>query len=123
MIRRPPRSTRTDTLFPDTTLFRSASAPNSGSRPDNCPNGDCRSAECRKGRACSKELSYVAIWPDGRDRSEEHTSELQSLMRISYAVFCLKNKTTARRARLDGPAERLTIYHTPENQQQKDREY
>src|SRR3546814_8934760 len=69
MIRRPPRSTRTDTLFPYTTLFRSP---------------------YRAGHR---------LWDAGvsrlrRHRSEEHTSELQSLMRISYAVFCLKKKNT-----------------------------
>src|SRR3546814_20473938 len=72
MIRRPPRSTRTDTLFPYTTLFRSTvrPAPVSSHESEAQP------------RRCSR--SY---W-----RSEEHTSELQSLMRISYAVFCLKKK-------------------------------
>src|SRR3546814_8820816 len=79
MIRRPPRSTRTDTLFPYTTLFRSV-----------------------RGRItflslCLKGSRYQAPWgaasPNGPRRSEEHTSELQSLMRISYAVFCLKKKT------------------------------
>src|SRR3546814_6051737 len=76
MIRRPPRSTRTDTLFPYTTLFRSCPTARywpSGSSPCCCRPA---SAACR----CSAE------------RSEEHTSELQSLMRISYAVFCLKKK-------------------------------
>src|SRR3546814_9460571 len=75
MIRRPPRSTRTDTLFPYTTLFRSAAfAP------------AARGAGGRRGGAGGNAR-------DLRDmRSEEHTSELQSLMRISYAVFCLKKK-------------------------------
>src|SRR3546814_1306756 len=82
MIRRPPRSTRTDTLFPYTTLFRSRSAamrqrglvqPSTGR-----PRDDLRSVQRVLG------LSHR--------RSEEHTSELQSLMRISYAVFCLKKK-------------------------------
>src|SRR3546814_7248818 len=68
MIRRPPRSTRTDTLFPYTTLFRSPAT-----------------ARCT---VCSIWLGRYAI----HHRSEEHTSELQSLMRISYAVFCLKKK-------------------------------
>src|SRR3546814_8109345 len=76
MIRRPPRSTRTDTLFPYTTLFRSPGkerdAEEAGRPLYRCP--------VRTGRAPSA-------------RSEEHTSELQSLMRISYAVFCLKKKT------------------------------
>src|SRR3546814_8212895 len=70
MIRRPPRSTRTDTLFPYTTLFRSA-------RPN------------RASLAPRPYTSAVSRWVT---RSEEHTSELQSLMRISYAVFCLKKK-------------------------------
>src|SRR3546814_6377302 len=85
MIRRPPRSTRTDTLFPYTTLFRSSdmgrailSAAASGRR--NCrDDGGCRAGS--------------TICPPTR-RSEEHTSELQSLMRTSYAVFCLKKKKT-----------------------------
>src|SRR3546814_4449334 len=77
MIRRPPRSTRTDTLFPYTTLFRS--------RDSSCPAGS------RAGRG--HEYTGGPDWRAGsRRRSEEHTSELQSLMRISYAVFCLKKK-------------------------------
>src|SRR3546814_2958183 len=96
MIRRPPRSTRTDTLFPYTTLFRS------------------RRASCRRNQELSLQRAAYhssrphrngAHHPHGsarharslqlaRQRSEEHTSELQSLMRISYAVFCLKKKTT-----------------------------
>src|SRR3546814_10476219 len=83
MIRRPPRSTRTDTLFPYTTLFRSLI-------------GD--KGEDGTGRPLSR-LQHSA-WPthveqqqcEPEPRSEEHTSELQSLMRISYAVFCLKKK-------------------------------
>src|SRR3546814_6864993 len=108
MVRRPPRSTLTDTLFPYTTLFRSRRygtycatrkrhpAPSSGisesastrtvrasvTRMVVCVTGSCRDQE-QRGRDER----------DGRDRrSEEHTSELQSLMRISYAVFCLKKK-------------------------------
>src|SRR3546814_20385226 len=75
MIRRPPRSTRTDTLFPYTTLFRSFS----GKTPD-----------FEFGNVGSNPTG--ASIPSQRLRSEEHTSELQSLMRISYAVFCLKKK-------------------------------
>src|SRR3546814_12045874 len=75
MIRRPPRSTRTDTLFPYTTLFRS---PLSGRIA--LSSFDMRYLNRADSCLCSK-------------RSEEHTSELQSLMRISYAVFCLKKKT------------------------------
>src|SRR3546814_3465502 len=78
MIRRPPRSTRTDTLFPYTTLFRSSS-----------PGSRC----CRRS-GCWSPGSPARGSHGGRlRRSEEHTSELQSLMRISYAVFCLKKKT------------------------------
>src|SRR3546814_6313349 len=75
MIRRPPRSTRTDTLFPYTTLFRSGGA-------------DGRHVR-RPLRASRRGRSGHGRHPP---RSEEHTSELQSLMRISYAVFCLKKK-------------------------------
>src|SRR3546814_1170828 len=78
MIRRPPRSTRTDTLFPYTTLFRSGRQ--QGRRLDG---GTARRA--RLPRCQDQRLGH---------RSEEHTSELQSLMRISYAVFCLKKKKT-----------------------------
>src|SRR3546814_4419961 len=83
MIRRPPRSTRTDTLFPYTTLFRSR---------------DVASDELDLGeegaQLAHRQLEVVGQRLDRlpRDRSEEHTSELQSLMRISYAVFCLKKK-------------------------------
>src|SRR3546814_3566031 len=73
MIRRPPRSTRTDTLFPYTTLFRSTR-----------PTGHGVKSLRRIARADAQGVAIA--------RSEEHTSELQSLMRISYAVFCLKKK-------------------------------
>src|SRR3546814_1705152 len=91
MIRRPPRSTRTDTLFPYTTLFRS--------------NPDARNTQIFGARrrivivdivAVVEQVQNVDAQPEARflaqefERSEEHTSELQSLMRISYAVFCLK---------------------------------
>src|SRR3546814_4104969 len=84
MIRRPPRSTRTDTLFPYTTLFRSTH-PSAPPRiwAINLTNDADRSA-------CIFYICDLKI--KGRVRSEEHTSELQSLMRISYAVFCLKKK-------------------------------
>src|SRR3546814_10525879 len=100
MIRRPPRSTRTDTLFPYTTLFRSVQI--------DLPFG-------RIGKIIADEVLARAddgiVYEVGRDlrvqvgrrggqrqaaRSEEHTSELQSLMRISYAVFCLKKKKKTR---------------------------
>src|SRR3546814_6647328 len=97
MIRRPPRSTRTDTLFPYTTLFRSMWPINS---PRTTP---------QKPPPMSRAMATPIIFPQycidspicltpgearsHKIRSEEHTSELQSLMRISYAVFCLKKKT------------------------------
>src|SRR3546814_3381274 len=89
MIRRPPRSTRTDTLFPYTTLFRSpAFHLRQRRRPGGAqPPGDPPAA--RRGREAG---AYDQGPRPGRHRSEEHTSELQSLMRISYAVFCLKKK-------------------------------
>src|SRR3546814_6769468 len=80
MIRRPPRSTRTDTLFPYTTLFLS----HHGGHPLPDITGD----------ADSQRITTHLRDIDARIRSEEHTSELQSLMRISYAVFCLKKKKT-----------------------------
>src|SRR3546814_5695982 len=125
MKRRPPRSTRTDTLFPYTTLFRSLAgqlAARTGTqrgkvRPEGLQQG-VPDDEARHDRHCSRSprsgadppwcsrdhslveprahaLRGSAQWAgrSGR-RSEEHTSELQSLMRISYAVFCLKKKTT-----------------------------
>src|SRR3546814_4998419 len=88
MIRRPPRSTRTDTLFPYTTLFRS----HCGSRRDLTSTGGRKPLaplrRCHRNGA--HECARRAICASRR--SEEHTSELQSLMRISYAVFCLKKK-------------------------------
>src|SRR3546814_6382632 len=109
MIRRPPRSTRTDTLFPYTTLFRSSPAMTSSSVPlcrqyiitrSFCkvlqvdlggafaPAGDAPSP----GQSLIPEGSFMSYNVQITQRSEEHTSELQSLMRISYAVFCLKKK-------------------------------
>src|SRR3546814_5261097 len=86
MIRRPPRSTRTDTLFPYTTLFRSES----GARPARHPR---RARAARPPRnAASRDPPRQTRRAVQDHRSEEHTSELQSLMRISYAVFCLKKK-------------------------------
>src|SRR3546814_3682890 len=93
MIRRPPRSTRTDTLFPYTTLFRSGSPDVRRSlavRPERSRGAFLRHAKRVQHpglhRHCGDEMD-----PETR-RSEEHTSELQSLMRISYADFCLKKK-------------------------------
>src|SRR3546814_1632679 len=129
MIRRPPRSTRTDTLFPYTTLFRSGHdrrrfrgrdagrraarqpAPDHDRRDPACGIGafrieaaraDLRPARARGGAAApdrdvSRQKADDAVAARDRPqvrRSEEHTSELQSLLRISYAVFCLKKKNT-----------------------------
>src|SRR3546814_7813247 len=90
MIRRPPRSTRTDTLFPYTTLFRSppARSPPATPRRQRCPHCGRPAGGCWY--APPGPAPYPR--PHRRSRSEEHTSELQSLMRISYAVFCLKKK-------------------------------
>src|SRR3546814_9335988 len=85
MLRRPPRSTRTDTLFPYTTLFRSPPDPYFSSTSSSAMLG-CRATVSSK--ACLVRPAFTAM----AARSEEHTSELQSLMRISYAVFCLKKK-------------------------------
>src|SRR3546814_15787276 len=88
MIRRPPRSTRTDTLFPYTTLFRSVyGATGSFNLAD-----IAESAALDSGLFRSGILLMLAGLAFKVSRSEEHTSELQSLMRISYAVFCLKKK-------------------------------
>src|SRR3546814_4685538 len=97
MIRRPPRSTRTDTLFPYTTLFRS----DDPVRLHIAAQARDLLAECAVRMApVTVELLFRNVLPardrreylDAVHRSEEHTSELQSLMRISYAVFCLKKK-------------------------------
>src|SRR3546814_3719166 len=91
MLRLPPRSTRTDTLFPYTTLFRSAYA------ASGCSGATYRSLLVVAGDSPAtglEDLRGARLAYNGSDsqRSEEHTSELQSLMRISYAVFCLKKK-------------------------------
>src|SRR3546814_3842774 len=105
MIRRPPRSTRTDTLFPYTTLFRSDQGDLRhrrlhpvGERYDaanlgQSPARDGVGAGGRRSQLCAGRIGVRRGQPDSMAaRSEEHTSELQSLMRISYAVFCLKKK-------------------------------
>src|SRR3546814_4465882 len=100
MLRRPPRSTRTDTLFPYTTLFRSTTdqrAVRVTSRGIvlTSINGDVGEIICLDVFALEFNSDRTLVQgDDGRTvrRSEEHTSELQSLMRISYAVFCLKKK-------------------------------
>src|SRR3546814_938702 len=93
MIRRPPRSTRTDTLFPYTTLFRSASAGREPSARAATAYSHQEMGIRAVADTCCRITSGIARMRLNRndsDRSEEHTSELQSLMRISYAVFCLK---------------------------------
>src|SRR3546814_6851698 len=95
MIRRPPRSTRTDTLFPYTTLFRS----DAGQLAQAVPLAEAR---------LHHEVGAPAL------RSEEHTSELQPLMRSSYAVFCLKKKKTKTKIRTCANCERQTDMITPE---------
>src|SRR3546814_3204958 len=103
MIRRPPRSTRTDTLFPYTTLFRSDGAGaleehrldrDHHHRARQLPSQLIGHRKALQQRRVGTETG-AAVHPQRRagTRSEEHTSELQSLMRISYAVFCLKKKT------------------------------
>src|SRR3546814_5686175 len=96
MIRRPPRSTRTDTLFPYTTLFRSigkAGCLHGADQPSLISFSFCQQVGQLIG-VCALGLgaAQCQFAAGGRQRSEEHTSELQSLMRISYAVFCLKKK-------------------------------
>src|SRR3546814_2400482 len=103
MIRRPPRTTPTDTLFPYTTLFRSRTGRGAARRghQDQPAAAVRRPAQERAGLAPVREAGVLApargaltqgAW--SHVRSEEHTSELQSLMRISYAVFCLNKKKT-----------------------------
>src|SRR3546814_7010433 len=95
MIRRQPRSTRTDTLFPNTTLFRSILVEDSKDRPANLVLHDPGHDRIFGGFVDEAAPLAVDIDQPARDRSEEHTSELQSLMRISYAVFCLKKNKTS----------------------------
>src|SRR3546814_3081136 len=114
MIRRPPRSTRTDTLFPYTTLFRSAvlriavlrftvlRIAGVGADEQLLSTADMQRRVtlrgCRRGTGvCGARRSRARCSQRRRGRSEEHTSELQSLMRISYAVFCLKKKNITKK--------------------------
>src|SRR3546814_4742066 len=98
MIRRPPRSTRTDTLFPYTTLFRSSDLRDHRRHHRRVLLADHAHGAAGAGRAVLAQRRRARWQPveraghGARPRSEEHTSELQSLMRISYAVFCLKKK-------------------------------
>src|SRR3546814_8069302 len=111
MIRRPPRSTRTDTLFPYTTLFRSADYRewvylSSGLDMSYNPKAMASPSPMFDNTFVNPE-SYRAFVRTGR--SEEHTSELQSLMRISYAVFCLKKK---KKQQIDNQTRVQTLKHT-----------
>src|SRR3546814_2067041 len=104
MIRPPPRSTRTDTLFPYTTLFRSPRPAHRATAASRALRHESRRCEPCRRRPAMTVFRLRGLHPASqadrhrpkrrRCRSEEHTSELQSLMRISYAVFCLKKKTT-----------------------------
>src|SRR3546814_3308163 len=117
MRRRPPRTTRTDTLFPDTTLFRSESELRA-----RCERREVHPRQFQRARLGLEQVQrgdagaalqqfHRQVAPAGA-RSEEHTSELQSLMRISYAVFCLKKKT-----------QKTTIHdHTQNNNNQTTQE-
>src|SRR3546814_10180713 len=122
MIRRPPRSTRTDTLFPYTTLFRSAGCAPACSRPSSRTRS--RPSRCTAWRARHRSnrrtsgRSPAAAQAGRSGRSEEHTSELQSLMRISYAVFCLKKKNNKKKhdAKTNKQKETKKIKRTQEQQ-------
>src|SRR3546814_3179913 len=122
MTRRPPRSTRTDTLFPYTTLFRSPSPPcplvakatrrhkrRRGPSRHLRPPPPPRAAGSR--RPAFQRLRFRAGTDDRRHRSEEHTSELQSLMRISYAVFCLKKKKHITNTNTNRPHNLIASIH------------
>src|SRR3546814_4433315 len=114
MIRRPPRSTRTDTLFPYTTLFRSlapwARIAENAAWPGVSRKTTERSLDASEPASrlfmSTENAARRCVMPPAR--SEEHTSELQSLMRISYAVFCLKKKKTE----ISQPQQRLRITYT-----------
>src|SRR3546814_2275107 len=116
MIRRPPRSTRTDTLFPYTTLFRSVRGETQRRALSIARRPLSGSMSAKTGIAPARMMA----------RSEEHTSELQSLMRISYAVFCLKKKKkkhTKNRHEAENKREKeqKNIEHTEHKRSQKDR--
>src|SRR3546814_4066460 len=122
MRRPPPRSTRTDTLFPYTTLFRSLVQVKNGGIPfHGSAQGDNHFMHAAGRYTFHQAIDLQIRRPDaihGRNRSEEHTSELQSLMRISYAVFCLKTKTTTpssthtQRTNLKTPQHNSNSVHT-----------
>src|SRR3546814_10690634 len=113
MILRPPRTTRTDPLFPYTTLFRSCASEMSPPSPSSALDVEHADQREQAPRGVEIDLDLAVETFDQHlrrlvvqraarpvDRSEEHTSELQSLMRISYAVFCLKKKNKKQRTTL-----------------------
>src|SRR3546814_3264216 len=115
-IRRPPRSTRTDTLFPYTTLFRSLSPKSRNADTETITNQTDLQSEFNAlgfghtlitGIEISREQTKNRAYA----RSEEHTSELQSLMRISYAVFCLNKKKTNKKNKISNQ-NTTYMYHT-----------
>src|SRR3546814_7385776 len=121
MIRRPPRSTRTDTLFPYTTLFRSLPAA-TGVADLFLPQGLMITRTVSHYKPSLGGLKLPGLGGDmdfktkvPSDRSEEHTSELQSLMRISYAVFCLKKKKTIKKSIQHQTHKSITNNHTNNN--------
>src|SRR3546814_3984073 len=119
MIRRPPRSTRTDTLFPYTTLFRSADAhwrPLFDRIVAQHPEIKMSSAGDMNGFLPTHISRSASI------RSEEHTSELQSLMRISYAVFCLKKKKTLNTKFTDTITHRSSSIHSRQTTTKKSKQ-
>src|SRR3546814_7798556 len=141
MIRRPPRSTRTDTLFPYTTLFRSAAvleqARQRGAqgaerarqrdrgeerrarRADVGVLGDEQVLGLQHVRTAQKHFGrYVAGQREILERSEEHTSELQSLMRISYSVFCLKKQNLKQSSTLQKHDNQIKITRQPDTKKQ-----
>src|SRR3546814_1639355 len=121
MIRRPPRSTRTDTLFPYTTLFRSFKSLMETYSRTRRETATTRIVEHRSvipnlvdffdTRTGSTSVRQSVSADRAKIRSEEHTSELQSLMRISYAVFCLKKKKTKHHT--TNPRRQTTNHHIP----------
>src|SRR3546814_9214380 len=111
MIRRPPRSTRTDTLFPYTTLFRSQCSCDHG-----VPRSRRRSMPATRSVIAKDNTGiHIEYHQVGTPRSEEHTSELQSLMRISYAVFCLKKKNNTKHPHYNQTKSQIHTYRKLSN--------
>src|SRR3546814_1338816 len=118
MRRRPPRSTRTDTLFPYTTLFRSRGDPDATIVVP--PGGSFDDMLAARGdKEIGDRTNKIVAKLAEANRSEEHTSELQSLMRISYAVFCLKKKknTQFTNSEVDTLGDYLVVEKVPRQRQ------